>query len=127
MANSFGLLLLLVVAIFIVSRCVYHSSKAFTRLMACLVFGLLVGAGIRLVVDKTTSNKRITKSEVVTKSSLPTQGITSLFVLEDVTNFVLSNDEQISICELGNNKERDNLVTFAGAPEFQKIGYINDS
>ena len=54
MANSFGLLLAAIVICFIIAR-LMKDAKAFSRLMAILVIGLLVGAGVKEVYKECTS------------------------------------------------------------------------
>ena len=54
MANSFGLLLAAITICFIIAR-LMKDAKAFTRLMAILAVGLIVGAGVKQVYKKCIS------------------------------------------------------------------------
>lgn len=81
MANSFGLLLLAIVSIFIVARCM-KDAKAFTRFMAVLVIGLLVGAGVKVAVNKITATTSPEKTVVIEKCSEYSTHTSTPFVLE---------------------------------------------
>ena len=72
MANSFGLLLAAIVICFIIAR-LMKDAKALSRLMAILVIGLLVGAGVKEVYKECTSTSE--KAAVVTVESAPTYSI----------------------------------------------------
>ena len=82
MANSFGLLLAAIVICFITAR-LMKDAKAFSRLMAILVIGLLVGAGVKEVYKECTSTPE--KAAVATVESAPTYSSNTPVCLECIT------------------------------------------
>lgn len=119
MANSFGLLLAAIVICFIIAR-LMKDAKAFTRLMAILVVGLLVGAGVKKVYTECTSTPE--KTAVVTVESTPTYSSNSSVVW----NVLPSNQDYTS---KENKVDRDSTVTEAGGlPTARtKSEFIDDS
>lgn len=81
MANTFGLLLLAIVIAFICAQ-LMKDAKAFSRFLIILLLGLVVGAGVKAIVNKTKQAPE--KTVVVSTEVTPTQSNTSPFVLESV-------------------------------------------
>lgn len=119
MANSFGLLLAAIVICFIIAR-LMKDAKAFTRLMASLVVGLLVGAGAKEVYNKYISTPE--KAAVVTVDSAPTYSSNSSVVWN-----ALPCSQDYTSKE--NKAERDSTVTEAeGLPTMRNESkFIDDS
>lgn len=119
MANSFGLLLAAIVICFIIAR-LMKDAKAFSRLMAILVIGLLVGAGVKEVYKECTSTPE--KAAVVTVESAPTYSSNTPIVW----NVLPCNQDYTS---KENKAERDSTVTGAeGLPTARtESKFIDDS
>ena len=121
MANSFGLLLAAIVICFIIAR-LMKDAKAFSRLMAILVIGLLVGAGVKELVDITNDDITSEKTAVVSTESTPMHSSISPFVLEDTV--------AIPDCASKEIVERDSVeIEAEGVPTKQRVksSYIDDS
>lgn len=119
---NFILLLVGILFIFLICKYYYKSSKQFNKLMAILLFGIIVGAGISLAKDKIAKLNN-TKENVEVKKANPTtqSGITS-FVENVITNYNFESTIPVS-CD-------NNFNYFLIAPVL--IGntvteYINDS
>lgn len=119
MANSFGLLLLAIVIVFIIAR-LQKDTKAFTTLMAILVVGLLVGAGAKAVVVRMTTANTPEKTVVLEKIPYSTH-ISTPFVMENG----LASPE----CVSQNAKGSDNFsIQTEGLPTtITEIAQIDDS
>lgn len=119
MANLFGLLLAAIVICFIIAR-LMKDAKAFSRLMAILVIGLLVGAGVKKVYKECTSTPE--KAAVVTVESAPTYSSNTPVVW----NALPCNQDYTS---KENKAERDSTVTEAeGLPTARtESKFIDDS
>ena len=116
MANSFGLLLAAIVICFIIAR-LMKDAKAFSRLMAILVIGLLVGAGVKEVYKECTSTPE--KAAVATVESAPTYSSNTPDVLPCNQDYTSKE----------NKAERDSTVTEAeGLPTARtESKFIDDS
>ena len=115
MANSFGLLLAAIVICFIIAR-LMKDAKAFSRLMAILVIGLLVGAGVKEVYKECTSTPENAAVSAPTYSSNTPV----------VWNVLPCNQDYTS---KENKAERDSTVTEAeGLPTARtESKFIDDS
>lgn len=80
MANSFGLLLAIAVVLFIIARCM-KDAKVFSKWMAALAIGLIVGAGVKSAVTQVTATSP-EKAVVVTTESAPMHNNSTPFVAE---------------------------------------------
>lgn len=80
MANSFGLLLAIAVVLFIIARCL-KDAKAFSKWMAALAIGLIVGAGVKTAVAQVTATSP-EKTIVVSTESTPMYNTVTPFVTE---------------------------------------------
>lgn len=121
MANSFGLLCLAVVIGFIASI-VMKDAKAFGKLMAIMLISLLVGAGVKKLVDITNDDITSEKIAVVSTESTPMHSSISPFVLEDTV--------AIPDCASKEIVERDSVeIEAEGVPTKQRVksSYIDDS
>ena len=119
MANSFGLLLAAITICFIIAR-LMKDAKAFTRLMAILVVGLIVGAGVKQVYKKCISTPE--KAAVVTVEPAPMYSSNASVVW----NALPCNQDYTS---KENKTERDSTVTEAeGLPTARtESKFIDDS
>ncbi len=121
MANSFGLLCLAVVIGFIASI-VMKDAKAFGKLMAIMLISLLVGAGVKELVDITNDDITSEKTAVVSTESTSMHSSISPFVLEDTV--------AIPDCASKKIVERDSVeIEAEGVPTKQRVksSYIDDS
>lgn len=122
MANSFGLLCLAVVIGFIASI-VMKDAKAFGKLMAIMLISLLVGAGVKELVDITNDDITSEKTAVVSTESTPMHSSIFPFVLLEDTVAILD-------CASKEIVERDSVeIEAEGVPTKQRVksSYIDDS
>lgn len=118
MENSFGLLLLAIVIIFIIAR-LLKDAKAFTKYMAIFLVSLFVGAGVKIAVNKliaTTSEKTVIIEKVPRSTYI-------------ASSFVLENSIACLDCAGKSMQRSDNfLIKTEGLPTLQiPIVGINDS
>ena len=81
---NFLLLAVGIIFIFLICRYYYQSSKPFNRLMAILLFGIIVGAGINLAREKLAKSNSERKVEI--KASSTTRSSITSFVWNVNTN-----------------------------------------
>lgn len=117
MANSFGLLLAAIVMIFIIAR-VMRDAKAFTKLVATLAIGVIVGAGVKHLTKVNASEK----TAVVSIESAPTCNDSASVVWKALP-------ANLDYMSKDNNAERDSIETEAkGTPTvLQECEYQDDS
>lgn len=119
MANTFGLLCLAVVIAFIASI-VMKDAKAFSKLMAIMLVSLIVGAGVKKLVE-ITSNDTSDKTVVVSTESTSMHNTVSPFVLETV-------DADLD-CAGQSTVERDSVEIETEGPTKRRVEstYLDDS
>lgn len=119
MANSFGLLLAAITICFIIAR-LMKDAKAFTRLMAILAVGLIVGAGVKQVYKKCISTPE--KAAVVTVEPAPMYSSNASVVWN-----ALPCSQDYTSKE--NKADRDSTVTEAEGTSTKEVNstYIDDS
>jgi hypothetical protein len=117
MANTVGLMLLAVVILYAIAW-LKKDPRVFTRSIALMVLGLIVGAGVKYTVLKAATPEKAT---VATEISVPTHN--------DTTSLVLNVMPAVLDCASKEVTESDNSVAeVEGLPTVrQKCGYIDDS
>lgn len=119
MGNPVGLLLLAIVVLFITSI-VIRDPKAFAKFVATLAIGFLVGAGVRVLVEKISSTTENSGTAIEVSSD----------TMYDYSSSVVWNEELACLDHTGFIElESDNFIAKAEAlPTVRELkSYIDDS